>query len=124
MAVSKFLITTGMTTNTDYVTKSEILDFSEENNFQCFDWFDYPIGIFRVVGGLIGNIAVICGGNSGDRNDECYEVTSNKVVPFGKMTTKRSGAASVVINNDVLWITGGFNLSSTDFKNEGSSTTS
>ena len=97
------------------MTKSEILDFSEEKNFQCFDWVDYPIGIFRVVGGLVGNIAIICGGSSGDRHDECYQVTSNKAVPLGKMTTNRSGAASVVINNDVLWITGGFNLSSTDF---------
>ena len=119
MAVSKFLITTGMTTNKDYATKSEILDFSEEKNFQCFDWVDYPIDIFRATGGLVGHIAVICGGRYvGNRHDECYKVTQNKAVLLGKMTTNRFGAASVVMNNDILWITGGHNgsyLSSTDF---------
>ena len=95
-------MTTGKNSGSqNYVTKSEILDFSEEKNFQCFDWEDYPIDADRFSGGLVGEIAVVCGGY------ECYKVTQNKAVLFGNMTTKRYGAASVVMNNDILWIIGG-----------------
>ena len=89
------------------VKKSEILDLSETNRFQCLDWVDYPIGIQRATGGLVGDLPVICGGWSGiDAIDECYKVTANKAVLLGKMTTKRASAASVVMN-DFLWVTGG-----------------
>ena len=106
ITVSKFLIATGLTTgryygDQNYVTKSKILDFSEEKNFQCLDWIDYPMDAYRVSGGLVGNIAVICG------EYECYKVIQNNTVLLGKMKSKRYGAASVVINNVILWIIGG-----------------
>ena len=120
IAVSKFLITTGGTTGYAKVKKSEILDFSEKNEFQCADWVDYPIDVYDATGGLVGQVPVICGGDSGDSlfHDECYKVTGNKAVFLGKMKTKRYAAASVVLNDSVLWVTGGFNgirLSSTEF---------
>ena len=84
ITVSKFLIATGLTTgryygDQNYVTKSKILDFSEEKNFQCLDWIDYPMDAYRVSGGLVGNIAVICG------EYECYKVIQNNTVLLGKM---------------------------------------
>ena len=106
--VSKFLITTGRTGLSGFVTESEMIDLSESGNYQCSNWIDYPIGVQRATGGLVGDLAVICGGWSGiDAIDECYKVTANKAVLLGKMTTKRAFAASVVIN-DFLWVTGGW----------------
>ena len=57
---------------------------------------------YRVSGGLVGNIAVICG------EYECYKVIQNNATLLGKMKSKRYGAASVVINNVILWMILGF----------------
>ena len=122
IAVSKFLITTGKTTGYDYIKKSEILDISDQKKFQCADWVDYPIGVYGATGGLVGQVPVICGGWSSGYIDDCYKVTGNKAVFLGKMKTKRYAAASVVLKNTVLWVTGGKDgiydsslLSSTEF---------
>ena len=102
------------------VTKSEIVDLSDKNKFQCPDWVDYPIYGYGATGGLVDQVPVICGGNSKDgyRND-CYNVTANEAVLLGKMKEEREFAASVVLNNSVLWVTGGKGvrgfLSSTEF---------
>ena len=121
IAVSKFLITTGVS-NDRWIKKSEILDLSDQKKFQCADWLDYPIDVYAATGGLVGQVPVICGGNRGygfsnGYKDECYKVTGNKAVFLGKMKTKRGYAASVVLNDTVLWVTGGWNgftLSSTE----------
>ena len=69
--------------------------------------------------GLLKQVPVICGGYSNFHYfDECYKVTANKAVLLGKLSSKRKLAASVVINNYKLWITGGSfgnPLSSTEF---------
>ena len=62
-------------------------------------------------------VPVICGGYI--YLDDCINVTANKAVLLGKMKKEREFAASVVLNNSVLWVTGGKNvrgfLSSTEF---------
>ena len=93
---------------TDHVRKSEILEISEKTKFQCSDWVDYPMDVWGATGGLVGSIPIICGGRT------CYNITANKAVLLGKMTSMRQSAASVVINNKLLWVTGGYQ-SSTDF---------
>ena len=110
ISVSKFLITTGFNNDDGQIKKSEILDFSEKNKYQCADWVDYPIDVYDATGGLVGQVPVICGGVSYSYGyiDDCYKVTGNKAVFLGKMTTKRYAAASVVLNNTVLWVTGGW----------------
>jgi len=75
------------------------------------------------VGGLVTNLPLICGGETDDgfgnkiASNECYPKTS-----LGRvfdMNENRRYAASVVLNNDTLWVTGGNNgnkdLSSTEF---------
>ena len=56
-------------------------------------------------GGLIGTSVVICGGRP--KTDNCYVINGKQAGFLGKMTTKRSYAASVIINSKLLWITGG-----------------
>jgi hypothetical protein len=117
LTVSKFLITTGLGDG-GRVTKSEIIDFSEVGKYQCSNWIDYPIGVDDATGGLLGTNAVVCGGHPA--TDECYKITSKQTIKFGQMNTKRYYAASVTINSNTLWVTGGRDdewndLSSTKF---------
>ena len=57
------------------------------------------------MGGLVGKIPIICGGAY--YTDECYKISSRDVAIVGKMSTIRSAAASLLINDTLLWITGG-----------------
>jgi hypothetical protein len=115
LTVSKFLITTGYAGGA-FVTKSEIIDLSEVGKYQCSNWIDYPIDVYDATGGLLGSNAVVCGGEA---TDECYKITSEQAIKFGQMSTKRHAAASVTINSNTLWVTGGWDgnnrFSSTEF---------
>ena len=124
LTVSKFLITTGY----GDVTKSEIIDFSEVGKYQCSNWIDYPIDVEHTTGGLLGTNIVVCGGDypigttandASIATDECYKITSKQTVKFGQMNTQRYSAASVTINSNTLWVTGGWDgnnrFSSTEF---------
>ena len=118
---SKILVTSGWN-GLDEVTLSEIIDLSCSGYHHCPDWVDYPLAAAGATGLLLEHIPVICGGLSQHEtlyHDECYKVTANKAVLLGRMSSKRKNAASVVIKNSTLWVTGGYSgnfaLSSTDF---------
>ena len=77
----------------------------------CKNWPEFPIRVYGgATGGLIGDIVIICGGF--DRTsyyiNECYSLTSEKATLVTHMSVGRSGAASIVFNDDALWVTGGF----------------
>jgi N-acetylneuraminic acid mutarotase len=73
----------------------------------CNNWPDYPISVWQALGGLIGNTVLICGGSS--YVDECYSLTSEKATLVTHMSVGRRYAASIVINDKTLWVTGGNN---------------
>ena len=83
----------------------------------CNNWPDFPIGMTRATGGLIGDTVIICGGYDGLWNvdtggysvSKCYSLTSEKVTLVTHMTIGRYGAASIVVSDNTLWVTGGFN---------------
>jgi hypothetical protein len=84
----------------------------------CNNWPDFPISIFGATGGLIGDTVIICGGFDGSSVDECYSLTSEKATLFTHISVGRDGAASIVINDNTLWVTGGFGggyLASTEY---------
>ena len=66
----------------------------------CNNW---PINEKGAAGGLIGSTVIICGGY----DYECYSLTSEKTTLVTHMSIRRIGAASIVINDNTLWITGG-----------------
>ena len=91
---------------------------------KCKNWPDFPIDVYGATGGLIGDTAIICGGfntsNSLSYVNECHSLTSEKATLVTHMTVQRAGAASIVFNDNALWITGGFNhnvevLASTEY---------
>jgi hypothetical protein len=73
----------------------------------CNNWPNFPIGVHGATGGLIGDTVIICGGK--DDNDECYSLTSEKATLVTHMSVGRYLAASIVINDNTLWVTGGYN---------------
>ena len=108
LAVTKFLIATGEDTNLNPVTTSELIDLSLDDDDQCFNWVDYPLELFGAYGGLLGNTPLICGGETfSQRIDECYSLDGETSKFVTKMSVKRIRAASIVLNETILWIIGG-----------------
>ena len=83
----------------------------------CNNWPDFPIDVGHgATGGLIGDTVIICGGYDG----LCYSLTSEKATIVTHMSAGRFGAASIVFNDNTLWVTGGNNgnavyLASTEY---------
>ena len=77
----------------------------------CNNWPDFPISVAGATGGLIGDTVIICGGYVYDTRyvDECYSLTSEKATLVTHMSVERGYAASIVINDNTLWVTGGYN---------------
>ena len=104
--VSKILITTG--SNRDGTQKtSEIIDLTIKGGNKCKNWPDFPLSISGAIGGLIGTDVLICGGYDSRYIDECYSLNSKKATFVTYMLNKREDAASLVLNDNTLWITGG-----------------
>ena len=83
----------------------------------CNNWPDFPIFVSDATGGLIEDTVIICGGldDSGNAVDKCYSMTSyEKATLVTHMSVGRSSAASIVINDDTLWVTGGY-IASTEY---------
>ena len=103
-----------------FQTTSEIVDLTVKGGNKCNHWPDYPIGVRYATGGLIGDTVIICGGYDKWRSvDKCYSLTSEKATLVTHMSRGRVYAASIVINGNTLWVTGGYinfaSLASTDY---------
>ena len=111
-SVTKFLIATGIR-NEDYHGqnyKSRIIDLSINITSGCFDWPVLPAHMSGATGGLVSNMPLICGGWNYDDDhvfNECHTMDGRKTTLNTTMTKKRYMAASIVLNEKVLWITGG-----------------
>ena len=122
------MLATGRSIGAIGARKSEIIDMSLSlGSSQCFDWADHPVNTLYTqsgaTGGLIENIAIICGGKNETKlssriTDDCYSITEYKSKLVGKMFLKRDSAASIVINGNTLWITGGRNYIASIYVNE------
>ena len=86
----------------------------------CNNWPNFPISVDGATGGLVGDTVIICGGSDGpfSQVDECYSLTSEKATLVTHMSVGRHWAASIVINDNTLWVTGGSDggyLASTEY---------
>jgi hypothetical protein len=116
--VSKFLITTGEN-HDGYQRDSKMLDLSIKGGSKCNDWAELPKDVLKATGGVIQDVVVICGGGTyGETFDECYSLNGKAITLITYMSVKRKYAASLVIEETKLWITGGF---SSEFERLGSS---
>ena len=118
------MVTTGRN-DRGYQDKTEVLDLSIAEKFQCQVWPDYPMALEVATIGLLGNKVLVCGGYDGLFIDECYSINAKGTEFVTKMSHKREYAASVNINEDIIWISGGYGggnyLSSSEFMTVGGS---
>ena len=102
-------------------TTSEIVDLTVKGDNKCNNWPGFPISVAGATGGLIGDTVIICGGWGGSYiyyYDECYSLTSEKATLVTYMSVGRDSAASIVLNDNILWVIGGYNwgfLASTEY---------
>jgi hypothetical protein len=118
--LTKVLVTSGFNEISD---KIEVIDLSDPSNVcQPAVLDDYPIDrVASASGGVLNsNIALICGGfrysSPGERLDDCFAINDNAVKTNITLTQSRSDAASVVMNGNTLWLTGGVILDGTATK--------
>ena len=108
--MSKFLVTAGW--NDDgYQSNSEMIDLSIKGDSNCRDWAQFPKDLSGVTGGVIQDTVIVCGGVNYDLYesfDVCYSLNSKTTTLKTHMFAKRAYAASLVIDETTLWITGGW----------------
>ena len=86
-----------------------MLDLSVRGNSKCYKWAEFPKNVEAAVGGLIGDTILICGGgDQDDSSDECYKLDQQTATFVTNMTAKRKYASSIVVNQKILWVTGGW----------------
>ena len=116
------MIYTGVTTATTAnqfknTNQSEIIDFSTSGSTKCPTWANYPHDTKGATGGFLGGNIIICGGTH-QNSDECHIVSPTRTKVVTKMKSKRYEAASLVINENYLWISGGSDGSNTLYSSE------
>ena len=108
--MSKFLVTAGW--NDDgYQSNSEMIDLSIKGDSNCKDWAQFPKDVNGATGGVIQDTVIVCGGLNYDLYesvDVCYSLNSKTTTLKTHMAAKRAYAASLVIDETTLWITGGW----------------
>ena len=84
-----------------------MVDLTVKGGSMC-NWPDFPNVVQFATGGLIGNTVIICGGTDAYTIfDECYSLTSEEATLVTQMSVGRYFAASIVLNESTLWVTGG-----------------
>ena len=89
---------------------SEMIDLTVKGESHCSNWAEIPKGLVDATSGLIEDTVLICGGYDlieKSSSDECYSLSGEEATVVTHMSVKRRGAASLVLNDKILWITGG-----------------
>ena len=97
---------------------SEVLDLMD-NSLSCQNLAPFAKKTYAATGALVEGVPLICGGYySGSYSDECYQITKSMTSLVTNMKSKRAYAASVVLDNNQLWVMGGYDgsrLKSTEY---------
>jgi uncharacterized protein YaaQ len=111
--LTKVLITTGVGLDDKGSVNIEIIDLNDPSKVcQPSADYEYPIDKITGASGCLlkkNNIALICGGiRYRTRLDDCFAIIDNAIRATTKLTQPRSHAASVALNGNILWMTGGY----------------
>ena len=95
-----------------------LVDLSRTDLSNCVTVTDLPEMLSESAGGFVGGKPVICGGRNGpayrDGSASCYEydIATSTWVLTATIPDHRRGMASVQIDDDTLWMSGGIKLTS------------
>ena len=104
---------------------SEIIDLSKKGNIECENWGDFPwhgpndnsfSSNLGQTGGLLGKIPIICGGTHTYFSYTCLIYKEEWTVHL-QLSTGREHAASLVLNETILWVTGGLSYGLSYYEN-------
>jgi len=104
---NKILLITGYNENSE---QAEVLDLVAKESTVLPSTFSFPEKIYAATGGVIHGIPFIIGGINRDSliaSNECWKLTSEGWQPFAQLKTARCGTASVVLQDNQIWVTGG-----------------
>ena len=114
LLVVKYLVATGYPSSSG--VKIEIVDLSDPTKSCILEDISWR---YHSAGGLLGTTPVICGGINGggieNYLNDCIFYGTSQVI---SMSTKRAYTSSVVLDNNKLWMLGGYGynrLASTEF---------
>ena len=101
------MITSG--SNGSDLDNTEVIDLRSGKTFHMS-----PLAkrTYSATGGLLDGLPVVCGG----RDDQIHSIAKNQSKCLGQLTVRRFGAASVVLSNNTLWVTGGLDQSGNRLK--------
>ena len=84
-----------------------MVDLSNDES-SCNPLKDFPIDLQQACGGLINDsMILICGGFDHDASNKCFLVNGPSE-PVAYMKLRRNFPGCTVINDTLLWMTGGF----------------
>ena len=110
MATKKVLIATGRPLS-ESRQNTEVLDLNNEDAV-CHNLPPFPEEIRSATGSVIQGQPLVCGGYDKDWNakEDCWTLEKSRTSwrRLTTMTSKRTTAASVPVNNTYLWILGGY----------------
>ena len=98
------MVTTGY--NSGYIRSSEVIDLNNPS-VTCQQWPDYPIDVYRAVGGYINESVITCGGYSiNGVTDKCFKMEPSKTteIPGLNIGSYYSGGGII---QDSLVVSGG-----------------
>ncbi len=106
----KLMVTNGFD-DTYQVTETEVIDLENPNNI-CDPLPDYPFGVDGATGVLLdGKTPIVCGGEfiTYAQSNQCFKLDpdSRDWVEVASMIEAREEAASIALDNETIWITGG-----------------
>ena len=106
----KTLLITGWNENSE---QAEVLDFFANESTVLPSTYSFPENISHATGGVINGIPFIIGGyysrDSKTSSNECRKLTSEGWQIFAQLKTARRLHASVVLQDNQIWVTGGSN---------------
>ena len=106
IVLTKILVATGWPEE-DCMANSEVMDLVDKS-LSCQNLAPFAKKTRGAIGALVNGIPLICGGYSSfGYSDECYKITKSMTSLVTKMNSKRYGADSVVVDNNLLWVLGG-----------------
>ena len=104
-AVLNILVSTGLPYSSS--RKTEIINLKNDG-LTIEDCGYYPLEIDGAVGANMGSFPAICGGReSGSSVNQCYKLVAGEWQQFATMTSRRTFAAGMVVDNSLL-IFGGY----------------
>ena len=99
------MVTSGLNSGYTCMDSTEVIDLTTGKTFNMPSLGRRTYG---ATGGLLDGLPLVCGGVN---HDQIHSINKEESKSLGHLSVIREYAASVVLSNNTLWVTGGFDQS-------------